>query len=163
MHITASTCVYIYIGIKEQKILWFCFTTIFSDVSLWRKGACCLPLGRTLKPLASLVETGCPCCLDIWPLQHKPLIFCGSFLAFLQCGRVVWITSPICGAARFRRPPFSVPLKRPSMFCLEVSHWGEYLCYILAVGEGAETLKGGSILTSYSRMCWNMPVWRISL
>lgn len=89
------------------------------------------------KPLAWPVETGCPCCLDIWPLQNKPLIFCGSLLASLQCGRVVWITSPICGAAGFQRPTFFRPLKNPPMFCLEVSHCGQHLCSLLTMGRAS--------------------------
>jgi hypothetical protein len=171
---------YIYMVFKEQKKkkkLWFCFEASLSDVllnrasvtsPLCRKHPHCPPQRRTLKPLARPVETGCPCCLDIWPLQHKPLIFCGSFLAFLQQGRVVWIMSPICEAAGFRSPSppppaFSVTLKRPSMFCLEVFHCGQRLCSLLAVGKNTEMLKGQSILRSYSRMCWNTPMRRLSL
>ena len=70
-------------------------------------------------------------------LQHKSLIFCGSLLASLQCGRVVWITSPICESAGFRRPPFSWPLKSRSVFCLEVSPCGQHLCSLLAVGRAS--------------------------
>lgn len=135
---------------KKKKKLWFCFEASLSDVllnrasvtsPLCRKHPHCPPQRRTLKPLARPVETGCPCCLDIWPLQHKPLIFCGSFLAFLQQGRVVWIMSPICEAAGFRSPspppcllcdfeeaihvlPGGLPLWPASLFF--ISSWEEH-------------------------------------
>lgn len=148
MHTTGSTHLYISTWYtKRKKGYEFPFETTFSDVllngasvtfPLCRKHLHCPPQRRTLKPLARPVETGCPCCLDIWPLQHKPLIFCGSFLAFLQQGRVVWITSPICEAAGFRRPPLlwvfeeaihvlpgGLPLWPASLF--HISSWEETL------------------------------------
>lgn len=106
------------------------------------------------KPLARPVETGCPCCLDIWPFQHKPLIFCGSFfLASLQCGRVVWITSPICEAAGFQRLCFSMPLKSPGRVLPGgLPLWPDPL-FPISSAKCIKMLKAGSKLLCYYGMC----------
>lgn len=105
------------------------------------------------KPLAQPVETGSPSCLNIWPLQNKPLIFCGSRLASLHCGRVVWLMSPMWEAAGFRAPAPLLQAFEQSIRALPgaLPLWPAPL-FSISSGESIDMLKGGSESMSSSDM-----------
>lgn len=156
--------IYIYIGIKKQNHIMILFYNYFLWCSTMKKTS-------TLSTTGENSQTTGQSGGDRMSLLSRHLAIptqASNFLWFFLGLPSMW-EGGVANEPHLwdswvpEAPPFSVPLKRPSTLCLEVSHWGQHLCYILAVGESTEMLEGGSILTSYSRTCWDMPVSRTSL